>query len=149
MQGNFCSYCKINNSWKAVKYSPSIMSYRFVQKHWEIVEHCRVIVSLYQTIVLLIVVIVFVHCINYACWLIIWLLLMSGLRKLEAFFAFLITVMALSFGYEVRNTSLFMSCCCLLITAHVNPFYMYVQGSSDFSCFFNHGLCNICEQFPE
>ena len=29
------------------------------------------------------------------------LFFMSGLRKLEAFFAFLITVMAVSFGYEV------------------------------------------------
>lgn len=27
---------------------------------------------------------------------------MSGLRKLEAFFGFLITVMAVSFGYEVK-----------------------------------------------
>ncbi len=27
---------------------------------------------------------------------------MSGLRKLEAFFGFLITVMAVSFGYEER-----------------------------------------------
>lgn len=26
----------------------------------------------------------------------------AGLRKLEAFFGFLITIMALSFGYEVR-----------------------------------------------
>ena len=31
------------------------------------------------------------------------LLFISGLRKLEAFFAFLITVMALSFGYEVHT----------------------------------------------
>lgn len=28
---------------------------------------------------------------------------LAGLRKLEAFFGFLITVMALSFGYEVRD----------------------------------------------
>lgn len=32
------------------------------------------------------------------------LCLLSGLRKLEAFFGFLITVMAVSFGYEVHLT---------------------------------------------
>lgn len=33
---------------------------------------------------------------------IIYFYISAGLRKLEAFFGFLITVMAFSFGYEVR-----------------------------------------------
>ena len=32
--------------------------------------------------------------------------LIIGLRKLEAFFGFLITIMAVSFGYEVSLTSI-------------------------------------------
>ena len=32
-----------------------------------------------------------------------WIIFILGLRKLEAFFGFLITVMAVSFGYEVRH----------------------------------------------
>ena len=32
--------------------------------------------------------------------------LLTGLRKLEAFFGFLITIMALTFGYEVYSPSL-------------------------------------------
>lgn len=34
------------------------------------------------------------------------LFLLAGLRKLEAFFGFLITIMALTFGYEVPSPSL-------------------------------------------
>lgn len=44
------------------------------------------------------------------------LCLLSGLRKLEAFFGFLITVMAVSFGYEVHlnfnSASHLIHCCC-------------------------------------
>ena len=52
------------------------------------------------------------------------LCLLSGLRKLEAFFGFLITVMAVSFGYEVHLT--FNSACQI----HLLHFCFVLQGMS-------------------
>ena len=52
---------------------------------WYICIHCYVLISVDVS----------------RCWYM--LCLLAGLRKLEAFFGFLITVMALSFGYEVND----------------------------------------------
>lgn len=52
---------------------------------WYICTHCYLLISVYVS----------------RCWY--SLCPLAGLRKLEAFFGFLITVMALSFGYEVKD----------------------------------------------
>lgn len=76
------------------------------------------------------------------------LFFMSGLRKLEAFFAFLITVMAVSFGYEVWYTGFPLSWACYLIIACeqlVSVLFTWPLRSH----LLDHGHCNICGQFPK
>lgn len=46
--------------------------------------------------------------------------LSAGLRKLEAFFGLLITIMAITFGYEVQ-TFAFLRTLLLLLLSYLNP----------------------------
>lgn len=54
----------------------------------------------------------------------------SGLRKLEAFFGFLITIMALTFGYEASITGLFVSFIIIIINFLKQGFCPFIMKDS-------------------
>ena len=53
-----------------------------------------------------------------------------GLRKLEAFFGFLITIMALTFGYEASITGLFINYIIILLSFLKQGFCPFIMKDS-------------------